>query len=53
MKSIRLAVENDIDALCSFDLVAQHENERREFIRRNITSGNCFIAVKDKKVMEY
>ena len=53
MISIRPAVENDIDALCSFDLIAQRENERRDFIRREVISGNCFVAVEDEKVIGY
>jgi len=53
MISIRPAVENDIDTLCSFDLIAQRENERREFIRREVISGNCFVAVADEKVIGY
>ncbi len=53
MISIRPAIENDIDALCSFDLIAQRENERREFIRRVVTSGECFVAVADEKVIGY
>jgi GNAT superfamily N-acetyltransferase len=53
MISIRPAVENDIDALCSFDLIAQRENERRDFIRREVISGNCFVAVADEKVIGY
>ena len=53
MISIRLAIENDIEVLCSFDLIAQRENERREFIRREVTFGNCFVAVADEKVIGY
>ena len=53
MISIRPAVENDINALCSFDLIAQRENERRDFIRREVISGNCFVAVADEKVIGY
>ncbi len=53
MISIRPAVETDIDALCSFDLISQRENERREFIRRVVTSGECFVAVADEKVVGY
>lgn len=53
MISIRQAVENDIQALCSFDLIAQQENERRELIRREVFSGNCFVAVIDEKVIGY
>ncbi len=47
------AVEDDIETLCSFDLIAQYENERREFIRREVTSGNCFVAVKNETVIGY
>ena len=50
---IRPAVENDIGALCSLDLIAQRENERRQFIRRVVTSGECYIAVADEKVIGY
>lgn len=53
MISIRPAVEDDIEALCSFDLIAQRENKRREFIRREVISGNCFVADMDEKVIGY
>ena len=53
MISIRPAVETDKEALCSLDLVARQENERREFIRREVASGNCFVAVMDEKVVGY
>ncbi len=53
MIPIRPAVENDIEALCSFDLIAHRENERREFIHRVVTSGECFVAVADEKVIGY
>ena len=53
MISIRPAVENDIETLCSLDLIARHENERREFIRREVVSGNCFVAVINEKVIGY
>jgi GNAT superfamily N-acetyltransferase len=53
MISIRPAVENDIEALCSLDLIARQENERREFIRREVVSGNCSVAVIDETVVGY
>ena len=53
MISIRPAIENDIEALCSLDLVARREGERREFIRREVASGNCFVAVSGETVMGY
>jgi len=53
MISIRPAVEADIEALCTLDLVARQENERREFIRRELASGNCFVAVMNETVVGY
>lgn len=53
MISIRPAIENDIEVLCSFDQIAQRENERREFIHRVVTSGECFVAVTDGKAIGY
>jgi len=53
MISIRPAVESDIDALCSLDLIAREENERREFIRHEVVSGNCFVAVTNETVIGY
>ena len=50
---IRQAVENDIDAICSFDLIAKIESERREFVKNEVFSGNCLIAVEDKNVVAY
>lgn len=53
MISIRPADENDIVALCSLDLVARQESGRREFIRREVVSGNCFVAVAGGTVIGY
>lgn len=53
MISIRLANEGDIEALWSLDLVARGENRRREFIRRSIASGACFVAVAEDEVIGY
>jgi GNAT superfamily N-acetyltransferase len=53
MISIRPANANDIDVLISFDLIARRENERREFIRRVVNSGECFVAAQDEKVIGY
>jgi len=53
MISIRPAVENDIEALCSLDLIAHEEDERREFIRREVIKGSCFVAVIDEAVVGY
>lgn len=53
MISIRPAIEQDIEALCSLDLIAQRDNERREYIRRAVISGECFVALGDEKVIGY
>ena len=51
--SIRPAVEDDIGAICSLDLIARREEGRREFIRREVVSGNCFVAVTNETVIGY
>jgi GNAT superfamily N-acetyltransferase len=53
MISIRPATEGDVEALCSLDLIARPENERREFIRREVASGTCFVATADDEVIGY
>lgn len=53
MLLIRSAVESDIRALCSLDLIARVEKERREFIRREVAAGTCFVAVADEEVIGY
>ena len=53
MISIRPAIEEDIETLCSFDLIAQREDERREYIRRVVRCGECYVAVKDGQVIAY
>jgi GNAT superfamily N-acetyltransferase len=53
MLLIRSAVESDIPSLYSLDLIARVEKERREFIRREIAAGACFVAVADEEVIGY
>lgn len=53
MISIRQAREADIEALCSLDLIARQDNGRREFIRREVGAGNCFVAVMKETVAGY
>jgi GNAT superfamily N-acetyltransferase len=53
MITIRPAVENDVEALCAFDLIARREEERRAFIRREVVAGNCFVAVTDETPIGY
>ena len=53
MISIRPAVENDIEVLCTLDHIARRKDERREFIRREVAAGNCFVAVMNEIVIGY
>lgn len=53
MISIRTATESDIQALWTLDLIARREDERRQFIRHEVTSGNCFVAARDEEVIGY
>jgi GNAT superfamily N-acetyltransferase len=53
MISIRSATADDIETLFSFDLIAQRENERREYIRRAVSGGECYVAVKGEQVIAY
>ena len=50
---IRAAVEDDVEVLCNLDHIARVEDERREFIRREVDAGHCFVAVLDQTVVGY
>lgn len=50
---IREANENDIESVCSFNKIAQLEEERRQFTRNSVASNTCYVAVKDEKVNGY
>lgn len=50
---IRPANESDVEALCSLDLIAGCENDRREFIRQAIVSSTCFVAVAEEEIIGY
>ena len=53
MISIRPALESDVESLCSFDEIARQSEERREFIRRSVASGTCYVAVAGQEVVGY
>jgi GNAT superfamily N-acetyltransferase len=53
MISIRPAVESDVEALWKLDHIAQRDEERRDFIRREVAAGNCFVAVIDETMVGY
>lgn len=41
---IRLAIENDIDEIFSFENIAQQSDSRQIFIRRSVAAKNCYVA---------
>jgi GNAT superfamily N-acetyltransferase len=53
MISIRPAVSSDVEAVCSFDLIARQADERREFIRRAVSAGTCYAALAEQDVIGY
>ena len=53
MISIRPATVVDVEALCSLDLVAHAEAERREFIECSVGDGTCHVAVAGGEVIGY
>jgi ribosomal protein S18 acetylase RimI-like enzyme len=53
MISLRLATANDIEAICSFDHIAQQETQRREFITRSVVAVHCHVAVAGDQIAGY
>lgn len=51
--SIRLAIENDVKAICSFDEVAKQNERRRLFVSRSVEAGNCFVVTDDAQIAAY
>jgi GNAT superfamily N-acetyltransferase len=53
MISIRPAVVTDIETLCSMDLVAQTDTERKELIAESVKAKTCYVAVSNGEVIGY
>ncbi|HEY64205.1 MAG TPA: GNAT family N-acetyltransferase [Caldilineae bacterium] len=53
MYSIRPAEVKDIEAICSFDHLAQQSGQRRAFIERTVKAGNCFVIEAEQQVVGY
>ncbi len=56
MMTIRMAVETDSENLIAFDHIAHQkdeQDERREFIRRSVANGTCFVAEIDGGAVGY
>ncbi len=50
---IRKAQEPDVNKLCVFDHVAQHEESRRQFIHDSVQNGIAHVAVVDRTIVGY
>jgi len=50
---IRIANTVDIDAIFAFDLIAQGDEKRQDFIRQSIERGHCTVAEIDGKAVAY
>ena len=55
--SHRLALDSDIDQICSVDTIAQHSAHRQAFIRRSVAAATCYVAQAESiagyAVLEY
>src|ERR1044072_470148 len=50
---IRTATGDDVEALCSLDLLAHAEAGRREFVEGSVSPGTCHVAVVGGEVVGY
>ena len=53
MVTIRLAFESDIEAMWSFDQVAQHDEKRREFVAEAVRAGRVSAAIVQGSVVGF
>jgi GNAT superfamily N-acetyltransferase len=53
MISIRPAVADDISTITAFDLIAQGDDARLEFIRRVVHSNEAYVATEGDEVIAY
>ena len=50
---VRPAFESDIEPMCAFDHIARQDSRRRDFIRRAVASGTCYVAVAGGLIIGY
>jgi len=50
---IRIAKVADTDAIFAFDLIAQGDEKRQDFIRQSIERGLCTVAEVDREAVAY
>ena len=50
---IRQAVEADAVGICSFDHIAQYDDNRKQFIIDAVSAEHCFVAVVDGNVVGF
>jgi ribosomal protein S18 acetylase RimI-like enzyme len=49
----RKAQEPDVDKICAFDHIAQHQKWRRQFIHDSVQNGIAHVAVVDRTIVGY
>lgn len=53
MLAVRAAGEEDADQILAFDEIAQGDPGRRDFIRRVVSAGTCYVAIDEARVRGY
>lgn len=53
MVTIRLATKDDVNAIISFDRVAQIHPERVDYINRVVNAGECYVGSTDSQIIAY
>jgi hypothetical protein len=51
--TIRPAIGSDVEAICGFDHIASHDQQRRTFIERCVGAAQCFVIEADQRVVGY
>lgn len=51
--TIRLANKNDTEVITAFNLIAQKDSKRAEFIKRSIDADECYRLEIDKEITAY
>ncbi len=53
MITIRLAEQDDIEAILSFDEVAQNNQKRIDQIKHVVENGTCYVGLANSKIIAY
>jgi ribosomal protein S18 acetylase RimI-like enzyme len=53
MFTIRLAVDSDLNALYACDSLLKQDNQRRAYVQRAVSRGNCVVGIAYEQVRGY